>query len=226
MDASPAAAASGADGGGGELGDAGPALPAGPADADLPGVVDSTIGAHWPLGAAAQVLALRHVREILAQRAAATAGPDVDAVHRLRVACRRLREALEPFGDFWPRKELRRASAAVRRLAEAASRARDLDVEAQHLRERLASASPAEDQALRWLWASSRQARHEEQPRLVKALLAFESRRWPSRLLKLFSRAPFDLRSWRPDDGADPSPQAPAPATPGADGATGEPARP
>jgi hypothetical protein len=165
----------------------------------FPDVVDAEVHARWPLGAAAQVLLLGHLREVLARRGPVAAGSDdVEHLHKLRVACRRLRSALHGTAELWPRKTSRAALRAIKDLAKACSRARDLDVEAEHLSALVPDAPHDEELALRWLWARARQARHHEQARVREAVRRFDEDGWPERLVTLFATSPVDLASWTP----------------------------
>lgn len=165
----------------------------------FPALVDAEVHARWPLGAAAQVLLLGHLREVLARRGPVASGSDdVEHLHKLRVACRRLRSALHGTSELWPRKTSRAALRAVKDLAKACSRARDLDVEAKHLSELVTDAPHDEELALRWLWARARQARHLEQAQVRDAVRRFDDAGWPERLVTLFATTPVDLATWTP----------------------------
>ena len=69
---------------------------------------------------------------------------DVERVHDMRVATRRLRAALEVFEDCFPRKRHRKALKKVKALADALGERRDLDVEIELL-EGLCGENASED---------------------------------------------------------------------------------
>jgi CHAD domain-containing protein len=69
---------------------------------------------------------------------------DVERVHDMRVATRRLRAALEIFGPCFPHKRWRKALKRVKALADALGERRDLDVEIELL-EGLAGDVASED---------------------------------------------------------------------------------
>ena len=71
---------------------------------------------------------------------------DVERVHDMRVATRRLRAALEVFAPAFPRKRHRKALKRVRGLADALGERRDLDVEIELL-ESMAPAVAGPDRA-------------------------------------------------------------------------------
>jgi len=62
---------------------------------------------------------------------------DIEHVHQVRVACRRLRTAFRVFGEALPAKAVRRWSKRLRQLGRALGAARDLDVQMEFLDRRL-----------------------------------------------------------------------------------------
>jgi CHAD domain-containing protein len=81
----------------------------------------------------------RHEQEVLAVE-------DIEAVHDMRVATRRLRAALEVFEPCFPRHAYRRALRDVKKLADALGRRRDRDVQIAWL-ERYGDARRGEERA-------------------------------------------------------------------------------
>ena len=71
---------------------------------------------------------------------------DIERVHDMRVATRRLRAALEVFAPCFPRKRHRRALKLVKALADALGERRDRDVAIEFL-ERFADDAPESDRA-------------------------------------------------------------------------------
>lgn len=69
---------------------------------------------------------------------------DIERVHDMRVASRRLRAVMEVFAPCFPKRELRRALAEVKALADDLGARRDPDV-AMAMLERLRADWPAED---------------------------------------------------------------------------------
>lgn len=93
--------------------------------------------------AAARVVGVRS-EEVFAHASGVLDLDDVERVHDMRVATRRLRAALEVFEACFPRKRHRKALKRVKRLADALGRRRDLDVEIELL-ESCAGGVTAED---------------------------------------------------------------------------------
>jgi CHAD domain-containing protein len=82
--------------------------------------------------AAARVVKVRS-REVFRQADGVLDLGEVEHVHDMRVATRRLRAALEVFEECFPRKRHRKALKRVKALADALGERRDLDVEIELL---------------------------------------------------------------------------------------------
>jgi CHAD domain-containing protein len=76
----------------------------------------------------ARQLILERVAELVKHEAGTRAGEDIEALHDMRVASRRLREALEIFQFCFPPKTYDRLYARVRRITRALGQARNADV--------------------------------------------------------------------------------------------------
>lgn len=76
---------------------------------------------------AAEVLRIRF-DEIVARRAAALSSDDIEAVHDMRVATRRLRSALRDFACVLRKRPLKQVNKDLKKLADSLGAARDLDV--------------------------------------------------------------------------------------------------
>ena len=86
----------------------------------------------------ARELILERVVELVKHEAGTRLGEDIEALHDMRVASRRLREALEIFEDCFPPKTYDRLYARVRRVTRALGRARDADVAVEYFAKLLA----------------------------------------------------------------------------------------
>jgi len=96
--------------------------------------------------AAARVVAARS-QELFEQSAGVLDLDDVERVHDMRVATRRLRAALELFEECFPPKRRRKSLKRVRALADALGERRDLDVELELLEDLGGSLAPADRRA-------------------------------------------------------------------------------
>jgi CHAD domain-containing protein len=79
---------------------------------------------------------LRHeYGALLAQQPTGGAAPDSEAIHRMRIATRRLRVALRTFANMLPEDRAREFAKAFRWFAQALGEVRDLDVYAENFRD-------------------------------------------------------------------------------------------
>lgn len=98
-------------------------------------------------------------------------GADIEYIHRMRVATRRLRATLPLFAESLPGRKSRVWLEQIRKLTSALGEARDADVQIEHLQEYLSLLSSAALRAgVERLLLRLRQKRAELQPQLVKAL--------------------------------------------------------
>jgi len=114
---------------------------------------------------------------------------EIDRLHDMRVATRRLRAALEVFEACFPRKPFGKALKKVKALADALGERRDRDVEIEFLAEFVAEAPAADREAL----AARIEALRDEQRRanedLAPYLAGKRLRKLRRRLEKLAKRA-------------------------------------
>jgi CHAD domain-containing protein len=94
---------------------------------------------------AGKTVAVR-TEELFARDAEVLAVEDIEALHDMRVATRRLRAALEVFEPCFPPHTYRRTLAEVKRLADALGERRDRDVQIDWL-ERYAAVRTGEERA-------------------------------------------------------------------------------
>ena len=113
----------------------------------IPGVSSST-----PLGRAAAAVVAHKAEPIFGLAEAAAGGHDMDAVHDMRVASRRTREALSLFARCYPVNSFERWEQVVRGVTKSLGRVRDADVFLEEFRSLVPRAlTEAERVALAWL---------------------------------------------------------------------------
>ncbi len=86
------------------------------------------VDARTQIARAAPLLLLAKAKPLFALESAARAGADMDAVHDMRVASRRLREAMRLLEPLYPRKRFRSWYRSVRTITRALGPVRDSDV--------------------------------------------------------------------------------------------------
>ncbi len=118
---------------------------------------------------------LQHLGSLLTEAPGVTAAQDIECIHRMRVASRRLRAALAIFEPHLPRKRADRWQEQVRTLTKALGAARDADVQIEWVRAFYQNlpAGPDRPGAHRLLLRLQQQ-RQALQPRVRRTLSRFE----------------------------------------------------
>lgn len=113
----------------------------------------------------------------------------VERVHDMRVATRRLRAALEIFEPCFPRKRHRKALKKVKLLADALGERRDADVEIELLEGLAGEAAATDRTALRELIEEQRVRRRKANEELIPHVAPKRLRKLRRRLKKLAKAA-------------------------------------
>jgi CHAD domain-containing protein len=114
----------------------------------VPDLGSTSVEARTPLGEAAFAVLRGHFGVWQVHEIGTRLGEDPEALHRMRVATRRLRAALGFFDDVLPRRRAAWLRDELAWIGTALGEVRDLDVQREHLAARLAEISPAEHVAL------------------------------------------------------------------------------
>jgi CHAD domain-containing protein len=143
-----------------------------------------------------------HLEKMLAVAEAVESNEDVEAVHDMRVASRRLRAALSVFGTAFPHGRFARFDADVKAVTTSLGEARDLDVMIETL-EALEATVPANERAgIAAFVQEKRQARNRLQKPVVQALRRMEKRDLRGQFERLRERSEPD-GSEEPTEGAE-----------------------
>lgn len=138
--------------------------------------------------AAARVVRVRS-KEVFAQSEGVLDLGDVERVHDMRVATRRLRAALEIFEPCFPPKRHRKALTKVKALADALGERRDADVEIAALEGLLDEAEETDRGALRDLIEGLRAHQAEANESLAPYVVPKRLKKLRRRLKKLVKKA-------------------------------------
>ncbi len=138
--------------------------------------------------AAARVVKVRS-KEVFAHSQGVLDLDEVERVHDMRVATRRLRAALEVFEPWFPRKRQRKALKKVKALADALGERRDADVEIALLEGLAEEATEADRSALRDLIGELRVRQSEANEALAPYVTPKRLKKLRRRLKKLVKRA-------------------------------------
>ena len=123
-----------------------------------------------PFAAAAGATLKVRGPELLEYRAGTLDGSDIEELHSMRVASRRLRAALEVYAGCFPRKQHKKLLRLVKGTADALSEARDLDVQIDYLTSYRAHVPAADRAGIDSLIALMRTRRAEADTQLAPAL--------------------------------------------------------
>jgi CHAD domain-containing protein len=151
---------------------------------DIPGIEpDATFRE-----AAASAIEVR-ADEVFSFRDRALDTSDIEGVHDMRVATRRLRAVMEIFAVCFPKEQHRRALKEVKELADALGERRDPDVMIDGLEAVAKSLSPADRSGIRHLERSLRDEQAEANERLAAMLDRIDRYRLRERLVALAAEA-------------------------------------
>jgi len=128
-------------------------------------------------------------KEVFAQSAGVLDLDDIERVHDMRVATRRLRAALEIFEPCFPRKRHRKALKKVKALADALGERRDADVEIALLEGLVNETAEADRGALRDLIEELRERQVEANEALAPYVAQKRLKKLRRRLKKLIWKA-------------------------------------
>jgi CHAD domain-containing protein len=134
-----------------------------PAPAELP--ARPGLAADDPIAEAARKVLGFHFQRMVYHEPGTRLGEDVEALHDMRVATRRMRAALRLFGDYLNMKDLAPIVKGLRRTGRILGAVRDLDVfwvKTQHYMESLPAGRPADLGPLRAAWEAQRARGREE----------------------------------------------------------------
>jgi CHAD domain-containing protein len=145
--------------------------------------VELDCGAPFAL-AATRVVEVR-AAEVFEHSAKVLDLDDVEGVHDMRVATRRLRAALEVFEPCFPRKRHRKTLRRVKALADALGVRRDLDVEINLLESLAGEVSGEDGEALKTLVGSLRAQQRQANDDLAPFVAAKRLKKLRRRLAKL-----------------------------------------
>jgi triphosphatase len=138
---------------------------------------------------AARRVLLANFRRLMENAPGTRAGDDIEALHDMRVASRRLRAALAIFGKVFPRDEFRAIKKQVGDITDALGAVRDLDVQMDYLRNLRNTLPDNEAYGINRLIERRNALRENERKALIKALDKMEKDRFERRFLKALDRA-------------------------------------
>ena len=144
-----------------------------------------TLSADETYGEAAAEVVTERAEAMFGKRRGVLDTADIEGVHGMRVATRRLRAALEVFGPCLDRERGRQALSDVKALAAALGERRDRDVQLERLERLHERTQDVERHAVELLSEELRNEQARANRRLAKALARTERDRLRKRLRRL-----------------------------------------
>jgi CHAD domain-containing protein len=144
-----------------------------------------TLSAEQAYGEAAAEVVAERAEAMFGKRRGVLDTADIEGVHGMRVATRRLRAALEVFGPCLDRERGKQALSDVKALAAALGERRDRDVQLERLEHLHGQTEGAERHAVELLGAELRNEQARANRRLAKVLARTKRDRLRKRLRRL-----------------------------------------
>jgi CHAD domain-containing protein len=142
-----------------------------------------------PFAAVASRVVATRAEELFSQSEGVLDLDDVERVHDMRVATRRLRAALEIFAPAFPKKRRRKVLKRVRALADALGERRDPDVELELLAGFAGEVEPGDGEAYDALVEDLRRRQRRANERLASFVTRKRLRKLQRRLSRLVKEA-------------------------------------
>ena len=137
-----------------------------------------------PMAEAGRLIFARQIRLMLSHEAGSRTGADIESVHQMRVAIRRMRSLFNLIGDHYRPKSTARFERGLRQTARALGAIRDLDVLVLDLQNYQEALSPDDQEALAQVVAMLDERRSACRARLNQLL---DSKRY-ARFIRRFQR--------------------------------------
>lgn len=115
---------------------------------------------------AGRKLFLQQLRRMKSHEAGSRTGEDIESVHKMRVAVRRMRSLLRLVGAFYPGKTVEKSEKELRQIARALGSIRDLDVLILDVQQFSATLPPEMQQQAQALVSRLERRRHKRRQRL------------------------------------------------------------
>lgn len=119
------------------------------------------ISSDKTLEACARLIIAGYCREMMSHKAGAIDGVNIESVHDMRVASRRLRAAMDNFAECFQKETFKKHYKQVRTITRTMGTVRDLDVLIAHFQEELQNLSQVEQSDIQDL-IQHLQQKHEE----------------------------------------------------------------
>ncbi len=134
----------------------------------------------------ARLIIVGYFREMMSHKAGASDGTDIEFVHDMRVASRRLRAAMDNFAKCFQKEHFNRHYKQVRTITRTMGSVRDLDVLIAHFQNELQTLSIAEQDDIQGLIEHLQQKREEARKPMLELFTELDASDFEIQFLTFF----------------------------------------
>ncbi len=127
-----------------------------------------------------------YFREMMSHKAGASDGVDIEFVHDMRVASRRLRAAMDNFADCFEKEPFKKYYKQIRTITRTMGTVRDLDVLIVHFQNELQTLSNLEQNDIKGLIEHLQQKREEARKPMLELFTELEISNFDKHFLTFF----------------------------------------
>ena len=140
------------------------------------------------LESCARQIIVDYFRKMMSYKEGAEDGTDIEFVHEMRVASRRLRAAMDNFVDCFPEKAFKKHHKKVKAITRTMGTVRDLDVLIARFQRELGTLSEVEQADIRGLIEHLQRQQEEARKPMLTLFTKLEETGFEKKFLKFFSK--------------------------------------
>lgn len=135
----------------------------------------------------ARQIILSFYREMMSHKTGAIEGADIEFVHDMRVASRRLRAAMDNFADCFQKEPFKKHYKQIRTITRTMGAVRDLDVQITHFQNQLPILSEIEQRDIQGLIEHLQQQRNEARKPMLTLFTELDASDFETQFLAFFA---------------------------------------
>lgn len=144
------------------------------------------ISPEKPLEVCARKIIVGYFHEMMSHKEGASEGSNIEFVHDMRVASRRLRAAMDNFADCFEPEQFKKLYKQVKIITQTMGSVRDLDVLIRRFQTEMISLPNAEQQDIESLIKHLQKRRKEERKPMIDLFKSFDDRKFENEFLHFF----------------------------------------
>lgn len=144
------------------------------------------ISPEKPLEVCARRIIVGYFHEMMSHKEGASEGSNIEFVHDMRVASRRLRAAMDNFADCFEPEQFKSLYKQVKIITQTMGSVRDLDVLIRRFQTEMISIPNAEQQDIESLIEHLQEKRKEERKPMIDLFKSLDDRKFENEFLNFF----------------------------------------